>query len=92
MEVARKVAAVVASRGPLAVRAAKRTMAEGSALPLAEGLALEHQLFDDLACTKDLQEGIAAFEEKHTPDFRAELVHHQQNSHPPTWRKQTRRS
>ena len=72
MEEARKIAAVVASRGPLAVRAAKRAMVEGGALPLAEGLALEHQLFDDLAYTKDVQEGIAAFEEKRTPDFRAE--------------------
>ncbi|GAB4321277.1 MAG: enoyl-CoA hydratase-related protein [Dehalococcoidia bacterium] len=72
LEEARRVAGVIASRGPLAVRAAKRAMVEGYSLPLEEGLALEHQLFDGLAYTKDVQEGIAAFEEKRTPDFRAE--------------------
>lgn len=72
MEEARRLAGVIASRGPLAVRAAKRAMVEGSSLPLAEGLALEHRLFDDLAYTKDVREGIAAFEEKRTPHFRAE--------------------
>lgn len=72
MEEARKLAQVVASRGPLAVRAAKRAMVEGYPLPLDEGLALEHHLFDDLAYTSDVQEGIAAFEQKRTPEFRAE--------------------
>lgn len=71
MDEARKLAQVIASRGPLAVRAAKRAMVEGYSLPLDVGLVLEHQLFDDLAYTDDVQEGIAAFEGKRSPDFKA---------------------
>lgn len=71
MDEARKLAQVIASRGPLAVRAAKRAMVEGYSLPLEEGLVLEHELFDDLAYTDDVQEGIAAFEGKRSPDFKA---------------------
>jgi enoyl-CoA hydratase/carnithine racemase len=71
MDEARKLAQVVASRGPLAVRAAKRAMVEGSSMPLHDGLAVEHRLFDDLAYTEDVKEGIAAFEEKRTPGFHA---------------------
>jgi enoyl-CoA hydratase/carnithine racemase len=72
MAEARKLAAVIASRGPLAVRAAKRAMVEGTSMTLDEGLALEHRLFDDLAYTKDLGEGIAAFEERRPAAFTGE--------------------
>lgn len=69
LDEARKIATAVASRGPLAVRAAKRAMVEGSSMTLEEGLALEHELFSSLAYTSDTPEGIAAFEEKRPPRF-----------------------
>lgn len=58
--------------GPLALRAAKRAMVEGYDLPLEEGLALEQRLFNSLAYTKDIREGLAAFSEKRAPQFKGE--------------------
>jgi enoyl-CoA hydratase/carnithine racemase len=57
------------SVGPLAVQAAKRAMREGANRPLAEGLAVEQSLFNSMAYTSDLREGIAAFSAKRPPHF-----------------------
>ena len=57
--------------GPLALRAAKRAMVEGCHLPLDEGLAVEQRLFNSLAYTEDVREGLAAFSEKRPPQFKA---------------------
>ena len=67
---ARQLARKLCSRGPLALRAAKRAMIEGAELPLDEGLALEHRLFDDLAYTEDAKEGVAAFQERRAAAFK----------------------
>ena len=56
--------------GPLALRAAKRAMAACSQLPLEEGLAVEQRLFNALAYTDDVREGLAAFAEKRRPVFK----------------------
>jgi len=58
--------------GPLALRAAKRAMLQGLGLPLEEGLALEHRLFNSLAYTQDVREGLTAFSERRPPQFKAE--------------------
>jgi len=60
------------SRGPLALRAAKRAMQEGRDLPLEESLAVEQKYFNSMAYTSDLREGLAAFREKRAPNFRGE--------------------
>jgi len=57
---------------PLALRAAKQAMLQGLGLPLEEGLALEHRLFNSLAYTEDVREGLAAFAERRPPQFKAE--------------------
>jgi enoyl-CoA hydratase/carnithine racemase len=57
--------------GPLALRAAKRAAMEGCQLPLEEGLALEERLFNSLAYTEDVREGLAAFSEKRPPQYKA---------------------
>ena len=57
-------------RGPLALRAAKRAMVEGYSRPLEEGLQIEQRLFNSLAYTEDLREGLAAFADKRPPVFR----------------------
>ena len=54
----------------VALRAAKRAMVEGSQLSLEEGLALEQRLFNSLAYTEDVREGLAAFLEKRPAQFK----------------------
>ncbi len=67
---ARQLAETLCSRGPLALRAAKRAMREGLDMSLADGLQLEHDLFDDLAYTEDAKEGVAAFQERRAATFK----------------------
>ncbi|MDZ8117808.1 enoyl-CoA hydratase/isomerase family protein [Pontiella agarivorans] len=55
---------------PLAMAALKRGIQKGAELPLAEGLALETQLVDDLYDTEDAAEGFRAFVEKRAPVYR----------------------
>jgi enoyl-CoA hydratase len=64
-----EIAALVATRPPLAVRAAKAAVLRAYETPLAEGLAADRQAFALLAATHDRNEGIAAFLEKRPPVF-----------------------
>ena len=64
-ELARK----IASRGPLAVRAAIEAVMSGSDMPFEEGSFLEATLFGLLASTEDMKEGMAAFLEKRGAGF-----------------------
>lgn len=70
MREARRWAETLCQCGPLALRAAKRAMLEGFDLPLEDALALEHRLFDSLAYTEDVREGLAAFAGKRRAQFR----------------------
>src|SRR5947199_35979 len=65
IELARK----IASRGPLAVRAAIEAVMSGSEMPSDEGQVLEATLFGLLASSEDMQEGMAAFLEKRQANF-----------------------
>jgi enoyl-CoA hydratase len=65
-ELARK----IASRGPLAVRAAIEAVMSGSEMPFEEGQFLEATLFGLLASTDDMKEGMQAFLEKRQATFR----------------------
>ncbi len=71
MPEALKAAERLCSRGPLALRAAKRAMNAALNLPLEQGLAEEKELFESLAYTEDAMEGVAAFEEKRSATFKA---------------------
>jgi enoyl-CoA hydratase/carnithine racemase len=55
---------------PLAIRACIEAVTRGIELPLAEGLALEAQLFSSLFATNDMREGTRAFLEKRLPVFK----------------------
>ncbi|HEX4240402.1 MAG TPA: enoyl-CoA hydratase-related protein [Steroidobacteraceae bacterium] len=66
---AMRLAATIASRGPLAVAAARRSILEGLTLGLAAGLSNERDLFIDIMRTDDALEGPAAFAGKREPRF-----------------------
>ncbi len=71
MPTAKQWAETICQAGPLAVRAAKEAMIRGSSLPLADGLELEGALFNRIMDTEDYAEGIAAFNEKRKPVYKA---------------------
>jgi enoyl-CoA hydratase len=62
-------AKVIASRGPLAVAAAKRMLHAGAGFGLAQGLALEAEAFGLTFATEDMREGTRAFLEKRPARF-----------------------
>jgi len=71
MPTAKEWAETICKAGPLAVRAAKEAMVRGSGLSLADGLRLESSLFRRVMGTEDCAEGIAAFNEKRKPVYKA---------------------
>ncbi len=71
MSTAKQMAEMICKAGPLAVRAAKQAMIQGSSLSLTEGLELEKALSDYLVNTEDFEEGRAAFQEKRKAQFKA---------------------
>lgn len=70
MPTAREWAETICQAGPLAVRAAKQAMIQGSSLTLEEGLQLENDLEAQVMSTEDFTEGTTAFLEKRKPDFK----------------------
>ncbi len=70
LRAARDLAHTIAQRAPRAVQAAKRSIVEGSELPLAKGIENETHLFEtEVLNSEDLGEGIAAFVERRPPKF-----------------------
>ncbi len=69
IEHAMRLAATIASRGPLAVAAARQSILEGLTLGLAAGLSNERDLFIGIMKTDDALEGPAAFAGKRDPRF-----------------------
>ena len=60
----------IAQLAPLAIRACLKAVTQGIDLPLADGLALEAELFAQLFDTEDMREGTRAFLEKRRPVFK----------------------
>ena len=69
-EYALKLAANIARHSPLALRAAKQSLRLAHEVSLQAGLVQERQLFTVLSGTDDRREGIAAFLQKRTPEFK----------------------
>jgi enoyl-CoA hydratase/carnithine racemase len=65
-----EIAAEICKSAPLAVQRIKQAALRGVDLPLAEGLKLEHELYDWLQGTEDAREGARAFAEKRPPRWR----------------------
>ena len=70
MTTAKQMAETICKAGPLAVRAAKQAMIQGSNMSLSEGLELEAVLRDAVTGTEDFDEGCKAFMEKRKPVFK----------------------
>ncbi len=65
-----EIAAEIASRGPVAVREAKRLIDLASDADLATGLAAELDASDRVFATDDMLEGATSFFEKRDPEYR----------------------
>ena len=70
LEEALKLAEEIASRAPVAVRAAKKMINQAFERTLADGLATEKQEFYNLFATEDQEEGMRAFVEKRKPEWK----------------------
>ncbi|MFK7942835.1 MAG: enoyl-CoA hydratase [Paracoccaceae bacterium] len=60
----------IADKGPIAVMAAKEAVNRAYETTLAEGVLFERRLFYSLFATEDKAEGMAAFVEKRSPQFK----------------------
>lgn len=70
MDEAQKIARTIASKSPIAVRMAKKSMIQTESLNLKEGYRIEQMFTYDLMKTEDAKEAAAAFVEKRAPRFK----------------------
>lgn len=62
----------IAGNAPMAAQAIKETVTRTAGLPITEALAVSEQQARLLIGSADYQEGVRAFKEKRTPEFRGE--------------------
>jgi enoyl-CoA hydratase len=67
---AKRVAAEIAAKGPIAVRLAKEAVDKAFEAPLAVGIEFERHAFYLARASEDAGEGLNAFVEKRPPDFK----------------------
>ncbi len=67
-----EIAAQIVSNGPLAIRAAKRSINQGTNANIETGLETERKCYTSILLTKDRLEGLQAFKEKRKPCYRGE--------------------
>jgi enoyl-CoA hydratase len=70
MNEAKRIAALVASKAPLAIAACKRVINNGAHLSIDDALELEALEFGTLVDTHDIREGTSAFLEKRKPNWK----------------------
>ena len=70
LQEARRLAAQIAEKGPIALQLAKEAVNKAFDTPLQEGLVFERKNFYTLFSTEDQKEGMAAFVEKRKPQFK----------------------
>lgn len=69
LEEAEKLASVIAAKGPLAVRQAKRAAVNGMQMDLIRAFNFEAEAFAMCFTCQEQKEGMSAFKEKRTPRF-----------------------
>ena len=67
---AKKMAKKILSKGPIAIKLAKKAINEGLNMTLRQGLKLEARFFGEICTTEDQKEGGKAFLEKRKPQFK----------------------
>ena len=67
-----EIAGIIAGNAPVAVRQAKQAIRTGMDMGLAAGLSFEIEAYNRTVTTADRREGVAAFNDKRTPDFTGE--------------------
>ena len=67
-----EIARSIASKSPIALRAAKETILAARRMPMDEGLKFERAWFSLLFSTQDMDEGVSAFLEKRPAEFTGE--------------------
>lgn len=60
----------IAANAPVAIRQALQAITKGTQLSLNDGLAFEIEAYNRTVTTQDRREGVLAFNEKRTPDFK----------------------
>ena len=70
MDTVLAVAAEIAAKAPLSVRALKHVVREAHSLDLAAAMEMELSAYNRLFRTADRREGVASFNEKRTPAFK----------------------
>ncbi|MBM4421283.1 MAG: enoyl-CoA hydratase [Chloroflexi bacterium] len=70
LEEAKAVARTIASKPPLSVRLASELVEQSQGVPLDAGLAMERRSFEWVFATEDNKEGVDAFTNKRTPEFK----------------------
>ena len=73
MEDVLKTARLIASKGKVALRAAKEVIQSGTAADLETGCRIENDAFGMTMSSEDAREGTSAFMEKRKPEFKGEL-------------------
>ncbi|MFC2039089.1 enoyl-CoA hydratase/isomerase family protein [Chloroflexota bacterium] len=72
METAKALATEMCGKAPLAMRGVKEAILRGIDMTLEEGLKLEGEIGRQVTSSKDFAEGMSAFREKRTPDYKGE--------------------
>lgn len=67
---ARELMEKIAGVGPLSIMFSKQAIERGFEMPLSEGMAMEADAFFAISMSNDRNEGLAAFREKRSPDFK----------------------
>ncbi len=62
----------ITANAPIAVRQARQAIHRGLQMSLADGLSFEIEAYNRTVPTSDRREGVKAFNEKRSPDFKGE--------------------